>query len=98
VTLTPDGSVKMLGFVTTDALDRLGLPGHVAVYLPHSYAFSGNLVVVAVDRIRALPADSAEAMAFIVSGGVTSEEMGQQGSGGLRPPAGISSSPPVVPS
>jgi uncharacterized membrane protein len=88
VTLTPDGSVKMLGFVTTDALDRLGLPGHVAVYLPHSYAFSGNLVVVTVDRIRALPADSAEAMAFIVSGGVTSEEMGRQGSGGLRPPAG----------
>ena len=88
VTLTPDGSVKMLGFVTTDALDRLGLPGHVAVYLPHSYAFSGNLVVVPVDRIRALPADSAETMAFIVSGGVTSEEMGRQGSGGLRPPAG----------
>src|SRR6185437_4366808 len=88
VTLTPDGSVKMLGFVTTDALDRLGLPGHVAVYLPQSYAFAGNLLVVPVSRVLALPADSAETMAFIVSGGVTSEEMGEGGSGGLRPPAG----------
>ena len=88
VTLTPDGSVKMLGFVTTDALDRLGLPGHVAVYLPQSYAFAGNLLVVPVSRVLALPADSAETMAFIVSGGVTSEEMGEAGSGGLRPPAG----------
>ena len=91
VTLTPDGSVKMLGFVTTDALDRLGLPGHVAVYLPQSYAFAGNLLVVPLDRIRALPAESAETMAFIVSGGVTSEEVRGVGEERLpvTPPSGI---------
>ncbi|HEX5409111.1 MAG TPA: DUF502 domain-containing protein [Gemmatimonadaceae bacterium] len=100
VTLTPDGSVKMLGFVTTDALDRLGLPGHVAVYLPQSYAFAGNLLVVPLDRIRALPAESAETMAFIVSGGVTSEEVRGIGNQPLpvTPPLGIGNQPlPVTP-
>ena len=42
----------------------------VAVYLPHSYAFSGNLFIVDKENITPLNASSAEVMKFIVSGGV----------------------------
>lgn len=71
VALSEDGAVAALGFVTAEDLDQLGLPGQVAVYLPQSYNFAGNLVVVPAARVTPLPADSAEVMAFIVSGGVS---------------------------
>ena len=65
------GGVKTLGFVTDDDLGRLGLTGHVAVYLPQSYNFAGNLLVVPTAAVSPIAADSADVMAFIVSGGVT---------------------------
>lgn len=74
VALSADGAVKTLGFVTRDDLTQLGLAGHVAVYLPQSYNFAGNLLVVPAERVQALPVGGAEAMAFIVSGGVSSGE------------------------
>lgn len=74
VSLSADGAVKAIGFVTRDALDHLGLGGHVAVYLPQSYNFAGNLIVVPADRVAPLPVGGTEAMAFVVSGGVSSGE------------------------
>jgi len=70
-----------VGFLTKESLDGLGIAGHVAVYLPQSYNFAGQLLVVPADRITPLDAPSAEVMAFVVSGGVTAvggnEEGGQ---------------------
>jgi uncharacterized membrane protein len=44
----------------------------VSVYIPHSYAFAGILYFVHKDRLKNLDnISSAEAMKFIVSGGVT---------------------------
>lgn len=63
--------VHMPGFVTRDDLSALGLAGRVAVYLPQSYNFAGNLVVVPAERVTPLDADSAAVMKFIVSGGVS---------------------------
>ena len=71
VSVTPDGSAKALGFVTTRTLDQLGVDDHVAVYFPQSYNFAGNLLLVPAERVTALTVDSAAVMAFIVSGGVT---------------------------
>ncbi|MBX6333207.1 MAG: DUF502 domain-containing protein [Gemmatimonadaceae bacterium] len=71
IRLAPGSAVKAIGFVTADALDALGLPGQVAVYLPQSYNFAGALVVVPADQVEPIPADSAQVMAFIVSGGVS---------------------------
>lgn len=71
VALTEDGAVAVLGFVTSESLAGLGLPGQVAVYLPQSYNFAGNLILVPANRVTAVSADSAEVMAFIVSGGVS---------------------------
>jgi uncharacterized membrane protein len=63
--------LKVLGFLTSERFDDPQLAGHVSVYLPESYNFAGNLIVVPADRVHALDADGAEFMAFIVSGGVT---------------------------
>lgn len=71
VTLYPDAGGEVLGFVTQTALDHLGLAGRVAVYLPMSYSFAGHVVLFPVERVRAVAADSADVMAFLVSGGVT---------------------------
>lgn len=64
------GSVRLFGFVTQESLSSLGLDTHVSVYCPHSYNFSGQLVVVAATRVERLHKPSADVMAFIVSGGV----------------------------
>ena len=63
--------VKALGFLTSERFDDPQLAGHVSVYLPESYNFAGNLIVVPAERVHPLDADGAEFMAFIVSGGVT---------------------------
>ncbi len=63
--------LKVLGFLTSEQFDDPQLEGHVSVYLPESYNFAGNLIVVPRERVKPLDADGAEFMAFIVSGGVT---------------------------
>jgi uncharacterized membrane protein len=71
VALGPDNSVRTLGFVTRDDLSNFGLPGCVAVYLPQSYNFAGNLIIVPRERVQPLPVSSTDVMTFIVSGGVS---------------------------
>jgi uncharacterized membrane protein len=71
VTLSPDSNVKALGFVTQESLERYGHGDHVAVYLPQSYNFAGQLVVVPASQVERIRAGGADIMAFIVSGGVT---------------------------
>jgi uncharacterized membrane protein len=70
VEINPHG-LKALGFLTNERFDDPQLAGHVSVYLPESYNFAGNLIVVPKDRVHPLDADGAEFMAFIMSGGVT---------------------------
>ncbi len=66
-----DGVEKAFGFVTTEAMSRFGLEDHVTVYLPFSYTFTGVIRVYPTRNVRPLDTDSAELMAFVVSGGVT---------------------------
>jgi uncharacterized membrane protein len=63
-------NVRLFGFVTCSHFDDVRLAGHVAVYLPQSYNFAGNLVIVKQELVESVDADSAQFMAFIVSGGV----------------------------
>ncbi len=70
VSLTPMGSVQKLGFITQEDLSDFNLPGKVVVYLPHSYAFSGNMYIVNKEAIQLLDISSSECMKFIVSAGV----------------------------
>jgi uncharacterized membrane protein len=63
----------VVGFQTRDDLSELGLADHVAVYLPQSYNFAGNLLAVPRDRVRPLTAESTVVLALVVSGGVSGE-------------------------
>ena len=71
VALGADSAVRVLGFVTQPSLSGLRLADHVAVYLPQSYNFAGNLLVVPAASVTPVAIESATAMAFVVSGGVT---------------------------
>ncbi len=72
VKVNKDSDLEKLGFITQHDLTILGIEaGKVAVYLPHSYNFSGNLFIVPAANVKALNANSAEIMKFIVTAGVT---------------------------
>lgn len=71
VDLFPGGNARALGFVTQDALLALNMPGHVSVYMPHSYNFSGQMYLFPTAAVTRIDANSSDMMAFIVSGGVT---------------------------
>lgn len=71
VTTSADGVEKAFGFVTQQAMARFGLDDHVTVYLPFSYTFTGVIRIYPTRNVRPLDTDSAELMAFVVSGGVT---------------------------
>ena len=66
-----DGVEKAFGFVTQASMERFGLDDHVTVYLPFSYTFTGVIRIYPASHVRPLATDSAELMAFVVSGGVT---------------------------
>jgi uncharacterized membrane protein len=71
VTLGAGSSAKAVGFITRESLECLGLKDHVAVYLPQSYNFAGNVLVFPKEAVQLLGIDRSEAMAFIVSGGIS---------------------------
>jgi uncharacterized membrane protein len=60
-----------MGFLTNEKLEEMGLEGKVAVYFPFSYNISGILYIVPANRIKPLHISPAEAMKFILSGGVS---------------------------
>ncbi len=66
--------VWRIGFITQTDASRFNLTSHVVVYVPHSYAISGITYIVNPERIKKLKLSAAEAMKFVVSGGVTDVE------------------------
>jgi len=67
--------VWQLGFITHEDVKDFGLPEHVAVYIPHSYAFSGRLYFVTRDRVRLVTDVSAtDSMKFANASGATETE------------------------
>ena len=66
------GGAQVVGFVTRTDLSELGLADRVAVYVPQSYNFAGNLLLVQRERLQPLDRSAGEALAFVVSGGLSS--------------------------
>lgn len=64
-------SSRTLGFVTQESVGALGLADYVAVYLPFSYSVAGRVTFFPAADVTRVHVDGGEAMAFIVSGGVT---------------------------
>ena len=63
--------LEKMGFLTQTDLSKLNIKDKVTVYFPHSYNFSGEMFIVPVEHVTPLDIPAAEAMKFIVSGGVT---------------------------
>lgn len=74
VRLSHQNASGYFGFITSGDLAHLDMPGYLAVYTPHSYAFSGILRIVPAELVTPLNAPSADVMKFIVAGGVTGLE------------------------
>ena len=72
VLMNRENRIYKLGFITEEDLTAIGFGNDmVAVYLPHSYNFSGNLFVVPASSVEPLSVPASDVMKFIVSGGVT---------------------------
>ena len=61
--------IRVVGFLTRESLAEIGLPDHASVYMPQSYNFAGQMLVVPRRLVLPLETKGADAMAFIVSGG-----------------------------
>ena len=72
VKISSDSNLQKIGFITEEKLDSFGIAGDskVAVYFPHSYAFSGNVLIVERKNVTIIDQKAADVMKFIVSGGV----------------------------
>jgi uncharacterized membrane protein len=72
VKIYENSTIERLGFITNEDLDKLNISkGKVLVYLPHSYAISGQLFVVEKKNLTLIDSSSSDIMKLIVSGGVT---------------------------
>lgn len=73
-----NSELQRIGFVTDEHPEAISLGKDlITVYVPHSYAVSGQLFVVPRHYVTPLDAQSAEVMKYIISGGVT--EVTEQG-------------------
>jgi uncharacterized membrane protein len=72
VKLSSEADAFRVGFVTRSDLTHLGLTdGEVSVYLPFSYGFNGQMVIVPKANVRPINVTGTEMMKFVISGGVT---------------------------
>ena len=62
--------IEKLGFLTEEDLSLINDNDKVAVYFPHSYNWSGELVLVPRNFVVEIDISPAEVMKFIVSAGV----------------------------
>ena len=75
VKIYENSTIERIGFVTNEDLQTLNINNdRVLVYLPHSYAFSGQLFIVDKKNITTIDSSSSDVMKLIVSGGVSEIE------------------------
>ena len=71
VIINRNPEIERFGFITQSDLSELGIKDKVAVYLPWSYNFSGEMYVVPSNCVFPVDIQAGEMMKFIISGGVT---------------------------
>jgi uncharacterized membrane protein len=74
--------MRLIGFVTRNDFNGLpvgiGGPDEIAVYLPLSYQIGGYTAIVPRSAVKRINISTHRAMAFIVTGGVTTEKVQHQ--------------------
>jgi uncharacterized membrane protein len=71
VCLDKENNIWKMGFITEKKLDEFEMKGMVAVYLPFSYTFSGEMMIVPESSVVQVNLSPSDVMKFVVSGGVT---------------------------
>ncbi len=71
--ISENSQARVLGFITRQDLSILGMDDHVAVYVPQSYNFAGNLIIFPASYVTSLNIPASDAMTLIVSGGVAGQ-------------------------
>jgi len=72
VKIYENSTIERIGFVTNEDVESLNIKkGKVLIYMPHSYAISGQLFVVERKDVTPIDKSSGEIMKLIISGGVT---------------------------
>ncbi len=67
--------VFQLGFITDEDASKFGLADHVSVYVPNSYAVTGQLYMVAREAVRVLDdVTASDVLKYAISGGVAEVE------------------------
>ena len=75
VKIYDNSTIERIGFITNEEVESLNITkGKVLVYMPHSYAISGQLFVVEKKNVTKIDKSSSEVMKLIISGGVTEIE------------------------
>ena len=70
-----NSTIQRIGFVTNEDVNDLdNLDGSVFVYMPHSYAISGQLFIVEKKYLKPINKPAAEVMKLVVSAGITDIE------------------------
>lgn len=78
VIMNKEARLHKIGFVTQQDLKYMNLPGSIAVYLPQSYNFSGEVVILPREAVTPLNVPSTDIMKFLVSGGVTGPQAAEE--------------------
>lgn len=72
VTVNTQPNLQRIGFITHENLMHIGLEKEkIAVYLPFSYGFNGQLIIIDAVNVIKLNVSGTEMMKFVISGGVT---------------------------
>lgn len=75
VMMNREAGIEQIGFVTCRELSVIGIPGtKIAVYIPFSFTFTGYTFVVPAENVSPLKMSAADAIKFVVSGGVIDVE------------------------
>ena len=70
-----NSDIKRLGFITDEATSLLGNESNlITVYVPHSFAISGQLFIAPPKNIERVEGKSSDIMKYIVAGGVATHK------------------------
>jgi uncharacterized membrane protein len=71
VKLEKNSDTERIGFITRHEMEHLGFgQDKVAVYLPFSYSFMGEVVILPKENVRKIDASGPDMIKFVISGGV----------------------------
>jgi uncharacterized membrane protein len=71
VKLEKNSDTERIGFITRHELEQLGFgKDKVAVYIPFSYSFMGELIILPRENVRKIDASGPDMIKFVISGGV----------------------------